>query len=219
MQSCPKCQINIRGDKECCPLCGSMLTGSQSPPAFPVLERKKLTRLTLSRIMLFLCIIFEVVLTAVMLLSGKRFVWAPLAMLAAVVAYLDVRLILFYRDNYIRVITSQVYLGMIVCLVVDKATHWHGWSVAYVLPACFFGLVILTFILGVILHMDLEDYIVYFLVTIFLCLLQIIPLLRGVNPHPVLAGISIAAAIIFAAGLFLFRGRETRSGARKYFNT
>lgn len=219
MQNCPKCKIHIRGDKECCPLCGSSLSGEASPPAFPVLERKKLSRLTLSRIVLFLVIVFEVVLAAIMILSGRRFVWAPLAMLAAVVTYLDVRLILFYRDNYIRVITSQVYLGMIVCLVVDKATNWHGWSVAYVLPACFFGLVILTFILGVILRMDLEDYIVYFLVTIFLCLLQLIPLLRGINPQPLLAGISIAAAIIFAAGLFLFRGRETRSGAKKYFNT
>lgn len=219
MQNCPKCRISIRGDKECCPLCGASLTGTASPPAFPVLERKKLSRLTLSRIVLFLVIIFEVVLTAIMILSGRRFVWAPLAMLAAVVAYLDVRLILFYRDNYIRVITSQVYLGMIVCLVVDKATHWHGWSVTWVLPSCFIGLVILTFVLGVVLHMDLEDYIVYFLFTIVLCLLQLIPLLRGINPYPLPAVVSIAADIIFAAGLFLFRGREARSGAKKYFNT
>ena len=219
MQNCPKCQINIRGDKECCPLCGSPLSGNPEDPAFPALEHKKISRLTLSRIVLFLCIIFEVFLVTAMFLSRQRFVWAPLAMLAAVVVYLDVRLVLFYRDNYLRVFTSQVYLGMIVCLVVDKATNWHGWSVTWVLPVCFFGLVIVTFIVGVVLPMDLEDYIVYFLFTIALCLLQIIPLLRGSNPFPVPAILSIAADIIFAAGLFVFRGRETRSGARKYFNT
>ena len=140
-------------------------------------------------------------------------------MLAGLVFYLDVRLVLYYRDNYIRVFTSQVYLGMIICLVVDRATHWHGWSVTWVLPLCFIGLVIATFILGVILRLDLEDYIVYFFFTIALCFLQTIPLLLGKNSFPFPAVISMAAAVIFAAGLVLFRGREAKSGAKKYFNT
>lgn len=219
MQNCPKCKIDLRGDKDCCPLCGSPVSGHGEDPAFPVLEHKKLTRLTLARIVLFLVIIYEVIMIAAMALSRHIYVWAPLAMLAGLVFYLDVRLVLYYRDNYIRVFTSQVYLAIVVCLVVDRATLWHGWSVTWVIPFCFIGLVIATFILGVILRLDLEDYIVYFFFTIALCFLQIIPLLLGKNSFPPPAIVSMAAAAIFAAALVLFRGREARSGARKYFNT
>ncbi len=41
MQYCPKCKINIRGHKTCCPLCQGQLQGEPEKNPFPVLAKPK----------------------------------------------------------------------------------------------------------------------------------------------------------------------------------
>ena len=52
MQYCQKCWIIIRGNKRCCPLCQSNLSGEPDEDVFPDLVRKKVSSVMLTRICL-----------------------------------------------------------------------------------------------------------------------------------------------------------------------
>ena len=58
MQHCSKCNIDIRGNKSCCPLCQGNLIGEPEDPAFPVLPERRLSRGMFLRICVFI-FIFE----------------------------------------------------------------------------------------------------------------------------------------------------------------
>ena len=53
MQYCPKCRINIRGNKSCCPLCQGELAGEPAEDVFPVLVPRKISQASLLKIATF----------------------------------------------------------------------------------------------------------------------------------------------------------------------
>lgn len=218
MQSCKHCKIQIRGNKACCPLCGGPVTGTPDNPAFPVIQAPALSRLTMFRIALLLFVAFEVTMVTMKILGKYHFTWIPLAMVAAVFAIIDIAITCYYRYNVLKMMTYQVYLGMIVSVIVDIFTHYHGWSVIWVLPACFGGLIVATIIVGVALRMHFDDFSLYIILNTAVSFLQLIPYFCGKNKFPMPFIIMQAAIIVLFLGTLIFRAREMKEASSKFFN-
>ena len=213
MLYCSKCGISIRGNKRCCPLCQGELTGTPSEAAFPTLKRARITSLSLVKLFTFLF-----VWSAVGFLADFTLAWVPFAMAGTLVAWLDAVLAVYFRNNVVKNITIQVYLVMIGGFVIDRFTGFHGWSVQWLIPCCFLGLVTTTIALGRGLPLRLEEYILYLAVDMVLSLLQTIFLVMRMNAFVWPAVISMAALLILGVAALLFRFRDLKNASEKLFH-
>ena len=218
MQYCSKCRISIRGDKTECPLCGGRLTGEATPGGFPVLAKKRFTHMSVVKVATFCCIAFFIIMMALEILYNFELAWVPFAILGVLIAWGDLMVGIYFRNNLIKTLSVETYLAMAVCLLVDTLTGWHGWSLAYVLPIGFVLLVFVTIGVGRAASLRLEEYIIYIFVTILLSMLQIFPVLAHVNPVAFPAVACMALLLIEACAAVIFRFRDLRSAVEKMFN-
>ena len=122
MQYCSKCRISIKGDKTECPLCGGRLTGDPEPGAFPVLQRNRFTHLSVVKVATFCLLTFIIIMLALELLYSFDLPWVPFAILGALIAWGDLMVGIYYRNNLIKTLTVETYLAMAVCLLTDALT-------------------------------------------------------------------------------------------------
>lgn len=160
MQYCPKCKINIRGHKICCPLCQGQLQGEPEKNPFPVLAKPKVSNLTFFRICTFILILLELSLLLVRYFAGPQ-AWSTLLGLSAVIAWADLWIASYFRNNIMKMIVVQLYLLMLITLFFDWNTGMHGWSVAWVIPSLFLSIAIATVIIGKNKRLPLETYVMY----------------------------------------------------------
>jgi hypothetical protein len=219
MQNCGKCRITVRGYKSCCPLCGGPLQGEPEKPAFPVLEEKHVSRITLLKVTGFLLILFFAVMLVIQLIVGRMFSWMPLAVLIGGIALADVWAAGTLVRNVLKLITSQVCVGMLLCVIVDIYFGWRGWSVSYVLPVAALALTGLTFLISLVGRAELQDFVMYLVFDLVVTYVQLIFLLLKKNPHPTPAVLSMTIPTVVLLAIVIFFRKDFRSALSRYFNT
>ena len=218
MQYCPKCRISIRGNKTECPLCGGRVTGEPETGGFPILERNRFSHMSVVKVGTFCLLTFFIIMMSLEILYDFKLAWVPFAVMGALIAWGDLMVGIYYRNNLIKTLFIETYLAMAVCMLIDSLTGWHGWSLAYVLPIGFVLLVFVTIGVGRAASLRLEEYIIYIFVTILLSMLQIFPVLAHVNPVAFPAVACMALLLIEACAAVIFRFRDLRSAVEKMFN-
>lgn len=218
MQYCPKCRVNIRGEKTGCPLCGGRLTGDPEPGGFPVLERRRFSHMSVVKVATFCYLSLFIILMALEILSDFRLAWVPFVILVMTIVWGDIMVGVYFRNNLVKTFAIETYLVMAGCLLIDFLTGWRGWSLSYVLPSGFLLLVVATVCVGKMADLRLEEYIMYLVTTMLLSLLQIIPVLTHANPAPVPAVASVTILLIMGCAAVIFRFQDLRSAAEKLFN-
>ena len=219
MQYCKRCNIRIRGNKRVCPLCEGPLTGEPEQEVYPEIRRRPVSRLSLIKLTTFFFFAFEFVMGGILFLLQDRMLgWAPYVMVGAVFLYLDLMLAYYFKNNFLKMFTIQVYIGMVICYVIDRLTGYLGWSVAWVIPFAFVGLIVVTISFGAGFHMTLEEYAVYLIVDVLASYLQLIFLVNGTNRHPQPAVIVLICFSVGAAAAALFRFRSVKNASEKTFH-
>ena len=218
MQRCNRCKMDIQGYKKSCPLCGGALTGEGEEPAYPTIKRKIMTRALVVRVSAFVTIAFIVIMMLLNSATNGKIEWIPLAVISSLVCFADICLTVYFRSNPIKTVTWQMIVGMILSVLVDYYTGWHGWSVIWVLPCVFVVMLITTLSIGFGLRMSLRDFVLYLLLETLLSLIQIPLIKTGINRFPMPAMWGEAAVILFFVGIVLFRWRDFKSASDRYFN-
>jgi len=85
------------------------------------------------------------------------------------------------------------------------------------IPLTFLGLGTATIAVAAYARMRLGDFGIYLLADAALSLLQLIPLLRGQNHFPPAAIVCMSVYLVIVAVSFLFRWRDMKNAAEKYF--
>ena len=169
------------------------------------------------RAVTFICISLEILLGAAQIISGGSG-WFLAAMLFVLLGWVDFRIAVYYRSNPIRMLTTQGYIIMAACLILAHISKTGSWAVTWVVPFMFCLLIAVTFIAARAQKMELHEYILYPAFDVLMSLLQIIPIVLGINPIVAPAVICIAIMLILVSGLIIFRGRMLREAAEKYLH-
>ncbi len=218
MQYCPKCKVNVRGHKRCCPLCEGPLTGEPEEDIFPVLPLPRWSSLSFIKISSFIAVTLIVIMSAVILISDEPAHWCTIMILATILVWADLLIALYFRNNFIKLITTQTWIGMAALVVIDLMTGRHGWSVTWSIPFIFLGLTLLTIIIGKAAKLALEDYIIYLTFDVLFSLLQLIPIHTELNRQPIPAVTSMSILVVFAAGVLIFRFSDLKAAYEKWLN-
>lgn len=220
MQICQKCNVKIRGKKECCPLCQGRLKEVEGDenPSFPVLEKRKISNITFLKMCTFLFIASEIIFGAINIMTKGEFSFIGPVMLGLFVAWIDVIATMYLRNNLIKVITFEVVVAIVVDFYIDIKTGFHGWSVNWMIPMTLIGLAIATNIIAWMLKLRLDEYILYIVLDFVMALVQIIFIRNGMNTFPWPAVASIITYMILIAALVIFRFRDLKNASEKMFN-
>lgn len=220
MQICQKCNVKIRGRKECCPLCQGRLKEVEGDenPSFPTLEKRKISNITFLKMCTFLFIASEIIFGAINIMTKGEFPFIGPVMLGILVGWIDVLATMYLRNNLIKVITFEVIVAIVVDFYIDIKTGFYGWSVNWMIPMTLIGLAIATNIIAMVLKLRLDEYIMYIVLDFVMSLVQIIFIKNGMNNFPWPAVISIITYMIIIAALVIFRFRDLKNASEKMFN-
>lgn len=220
MQYCPKCKVNIRGRKECCPLCQGQLRQIDGEPEapFPTLKKKKISNITLFKMVTFIFIASEIIFETINIQTQNIYPVFGIMMLGLLAAWITFVTTMYLRNNLIKVITFEVVVAIIVDVYVDYKTGPHGWSVMWMVPSTLFGLAIATIITARVLKLRLDEYILYLVLDLFMALSQIVFIKNGMNTFTWPAVAVIMVYLILIAALVIFRFSDLKRAAQKMFN-
>ncbi len=218
MQTCPKCKIRIRGNKSCCPLCQGALEGAAEAPVFPVLPQPKVSSVSFFRLCLFASLLVNIVMFSIAVLDNFDSGWPLWIAMFALLAIADLFVTLYFRYNLLKLVTSEVLAVLILCYMIDRMTGFHRWSIIWVIPAGFLGLMLATTIIARAQHLHLIDYVIYIFVDLAFSLTQLIPILHGHNTFRLPAVISMAAVMVYAAWILVFRFGDLKRASGKWLN-
>lgn len=222
MQYCPKCRINIRGNKARCPLCQGHLEGMPENAAFPSLRKPGISARSIVKMSTFCFLTIEIIMCAIWFLTSYNYhttlPWVPLVIAGAAVLWLDLLIALYMRYNVLKIFTTEAYIAIILDVIIDLETGSHGWSVTWMIPCTFAALAIATVIFETISRMSLVEYIIYLLADTVFCMVQIWPIAAHFNHFVWPAIICMTAYMIFAFWIIVFKTKDIRNASAKYFN-
>ncbi len=226
MNYCPKCDIVIRGDKICCPLCqgktaeppeGKFIPEMAGIEAFPVIERR-ISTVTVIRLATFLFLTLEISFGAVCWLLGPESHWAGIVMLGIFVGWLDILVLRYLRSNILKLLTVEFYVAIAVNIYVDKMTNMHGWSLAWVTPFVLLATGLTTLIVAYVTRLRPSEYVTYIVFDTVMALLQFIPIRAGLNPVVLPAIIIAAFYLVLMAGVVVFQYNDLKAALGRRFN-
>ena len=220
MRTCADCAVEVEGDWEHCPLCGSALHGAESggpggpgePSPYPAVplrfsRRRVLRVLTLTSLgVIVLSFLAQLLFRQdAESIGALRSVW-----LGIVATWLVVLMAVSKRRNLAKFIVYLVVAAVGVSVYWDFLTQWSGWSLTYVVPIVCSASIIGLLITVRLIRMELADYVVYSGLTVLLGLTPIVFLALGwvavAVPSVICGALSIAVVVL----LLTLRGGAVR---------
>lgn len=225
MKTCPECKIQVGGPEKLCPLCGTELLPAGNSegeerlyPDFskPVKPPSKFP--FLARIFAFLSVVTVVICVLVNLLVSHRLSWSLFVVGGIVTAWctVGVHLLTNYNLNY-KLLIDLVAISLYLILI-DRLTGWNQWSIDYVIPILYIGVMITVVVLALVFREFWREYI---LSLVAVCVLGIGPLLIFFTSKSPMRFLCLAAALLAAVllvGLVYFTGGKLFSEWERRMN-
>ena len=218
MNYCPKCKLNIGGEREVCPLCQSSLEIDSNkvdeifPDIKPVSKKKRFFVLKLLLLISAFVIIACSTINFILASTGH---WALYVISGIACAWFISTIILLQRKNVLKTIFSQTVVIIVLTIIWDWATGKHGWAVDFVIPISVFLATISIAVLSKALKIQVEDYSVYLCNLVLLnCLLILAVALDKVSIR-VPTVISIGVNFLIIAIFVVFEGKKILSDLKR----
>ena len=211
MKICPECKLSVGGSAVICPLCGSKLLNSSGAaddislyPDFSIPTKPRSKFPFLAKLFAFISLVAILVCGFIDLILNHRFTWSLFVIggIAVLWVSLGTHLLTDINLNY-KLMLDLCALSLYLILI-DKLTGWKQWSVDYVIPILYIGVMITTIVLALVFREFWREYI---LSLIAICLLGLGPLFIFFTSKSPMRYLCLAAAILAAVlliGLLFF---------------
>lgn len=221
MQHCPFCQVDVAGDKDCCPLCGGPLQGEGRPEEelFPPEARQSgWSRRGVLRVLALAAAAVTALCVMINAATGTEVWWALFVAAGLLCALLTCSVALHHRRDLLQNLGWQAALVSVLSVLWDLGTGWRGWSLDYVLPCVGGGGLAMALLLTRLLRLPVRSAVS---VLGGLGLLGLVPgVLAALGlvgaPLPSLLCAGLAVAVL--AGLLLFRWRIAKGELSRRFH-
>ena len=137
MKHCDKCKIDVRGEFERCPLCQNKLTGESTPYEFPKVQSFYEKYEKIFKFAILVTSSLSIISIAVNILLPQSGHWSLFVLFGVICFWLTTNICIKKRQVISQNIAAEAVIISILCVIWDKFTGWHGWSVDYVIPIIF----------------------------------------------------------------------------------
>ena len=159
MKFCSKCNVQIRGTQNVCPLCQAQVTG-ESEKMFPEIGTAKQSRFKiLKKLILFATIAVCVLSAAVNLMIPQSGMWAHFVAFGAVCFFIITTIAFRRLTNISKHITYLTLVFCIFSILWDYVTGWHNWSFDYAVPILCSAALISVSVTNFVLKVPPKEYI------------------------------------------------------------
>lgn len=221
MRYCDKCKLEVIGNRTYCPLCQSELrieiteNEEEYEEVFPHIPTLYEQHYMFFKILSFLSIVV-VVVTGTINFMFRQQGWWSIFVLAGVVCLWAALYIAFQkRKNIPKNLLYQVVVVSLISIFWDYFTGWKGWSVDFVIPITCLSVMLAMVFISKIMHIDVEDFMIYTMIGGLFGIIPIIFLLLEVIKIRFPSLICVAASIIFLSAIFIFQGNKMLSELKK----
>ncbi len=219
MQYCKKCHVHVRGMQKKCPLCQGPLAGEpETQDCYPRGGRLYKESQLFFKIFLFATVVAGVLASAVNLLMPNTGHWAFFVDLAIVGLWISIYLAVHRKNSLPQHITMQAVFVSAFSVVWDAVTHWHGWSISYVIPAVFVITMISMTIIAWIMNIPASEYLICLIIDIVFGFVPIIFYVLDLLIMEFPAVICISSSVICLTGILIFQGAEIKQELIRRFH-
>lgn len=210
MKRCVKCNVNVRGDQEKCPLCQAELTGKAEAPLYPKIQTIYRQHASLLRLVLLTSISVCVLSAAINLLLPGSGRWALYVFVGMVCFWVCLLSGIRAQHNIPQNITNQSLFISAIGLLWDWLTGWHGWSIDYVVPIAFAASMAIMAIMTRVRKIPVEDYIVCLAIDAVFGIIPLFFYLTNRLDQPIPSLICISLSAISLAAILILHWKEIR---------
>lgn len=205
MKYCNACHLSVTGHSKYCPLCQCVLTGEDTPPVFPKIQKPR-TAVWL-RLLVFISIVAVVLSVYINTIISTSIFWAMFVVLGIASLWLSIGIAVRKNRDILKTITWQAFLWSALSIIWDYFTNWKAWSVNFVVPCIFLVTMIATPIISRIMKLPQNAYIFYFILVFGFGLIPAIFVTTDLVTIPIASYISVVVSLISIVALAVFGGR------------
>lgn len=221
MKRCDKCNINIKGGHNVCPLCQNKLfenDGSDNDPEiFPYIPTIYNQNTLFFKILLFASIIAVVINIIINIMLPKSGLWSLFVLLGVACVWLCVFVAIRKKKNFLKNIVYQVFIFDIFAVIWDIITGWNMWSTTYFIPISFLSSMIAMTITVRVLKIRMSEYIIYLIILGIFGILPAILIFTKLTFTIIPSLICVGGSVIYFAGMFIFEGKELITELKRRF--
>lgn len=218
MKHCDKCNIDVRGEFERCPLCQHTLTGEGTPAEFPKVQSLYEKYESIFKLAILVTSALAIISIAVNFLIPQSGKWSIFVVFGVICSWITAYICIKKWKVLSQNITTEAVIISILCVIWDAFTGWHGWSVDYVIPIIFSCALLGLFIMTKILKIRMPDYVFSFVICILFGLVPFILCITGITRILIPSAICVALSVLSFITLILYDGRELLLTLSKKFH-
>lgn len=208
MQHCVKCNVDIAGNKSCCPLCQGKLLGegNENDEVFPKHHKKKNTMNFFIKLVTLICVVGIIACIVINISVSPNILWSGFTTAGIFCGWCIFMIGILKKHNIFKNISCHMLNSCVMVLIWDYFTGKHGWSVDYVFPCICSVAVITVFIYGIINRRPANEYLIYLLLDGMFSLIPLVFLINGMVKIVLPSAICIGIGSIAIAGVLIFKG-------------
>ena len=199
MAKCKRCNVTISDNTNICPLCHCALEGGQIEAIadqYPRVHLQERIMKRVSNIILAVVLIASVILELVNAIASSNSSWCIIPVASMVYGCLIFKIAFVSSKGYRMKIVQAVGYTLMLLLIIDLTTGYHGWAFNYVLPSSVIITDVIIIILMLANHKEWQSYLIMEIAAIGFSLLPLILWIVGVITNPILTFVAIGVAII-----------------------
>ena len=229
MRYCENCKINILDNTDRCLFCNCVTStlsdeaaiGKMLPPtvgSYPdaVLRVRKYRFLGnlilfISIVIALLCIVLNVSLT-------PDIAWSAIVILLLIYGNTILQYAIMGRNSYRQKTIILTFLAIAICIGIDAATGYRGWSVNIIFPGAIVFLDVAILVVMIINWRNWQSYMMVQLMTICFSAVGLILVLVNIITWPYMVYIALASSSLLFLGTFILGDRRARSELHRRFH-
>lgn len=217
MKYCEKCKVRIPNPKEKCPLCQGMLSAGDGSEreTFPNIPTVYKQYSLYFKILILSSVAAGLICVMINLLVPQSGVWSLIVVGGLLCMWVPLWTAIRKKGNLSKNILYQAVVLSVLITLWDIFTGWHRWSVNFVIPALCISAMLGIAIVGQVMHLHPEEYIVYLLIDIVFGAAPLVFFLTGLANVGWLCLISVVISVICLTTVCLFSPIDIRQELRK----